>query len=57
MNAQRQWINVTTLGDLLDRRAEERPDDDAVAFPDERYTYADLAARAQAMSKGLSTLR
>lgn len=47
------WINVTTLGDLIDQRAAEHPDRDAIVFPDSRYTYADLAERAQTISKAL----
>lgn len=49
----RRWINVTTLGDLIDQRAEEHPDRDAVLFPDERYSYAQLAERAQSMAKSM----
>ena len=47
---------MTTLGDLIDQRAAEHPDRVAVAFPDQRYTYGDLAARAQLMAKGLLAL-
>ncbi|MGI9622018.1 MAG: class I adenylate-forming enzyme family protein [Acidimicrobiales bacterium] len=53
---ERQWIGVTTLGDLIDQRAAEHPDREAVVFPDNRYTYADLADRAQLISKGLLSL-
>ena len=54
--SERSWINVTSLGDLVDRRASEHPDREAVVFPDERYTYGDLAARAQQISKSLLSL-
>jgi fatty-acyl-CoA synthase len=54
--SDRSWINVTSLGDLIDRRASEHPDREAVVFPDERYTYSDLAARAQQISKSLLSL-
>ncbi len=54
--SQRTWIDVTTLGDLLDKRASEHPDSEAVVFPDARYTYADVAARAQEIAKGLLAL-
>ena len=47
---------MTTLGDLIDQRAEEHPDREAVLFPDSRYTYAQLADRAQAMAKSLIAL-
>lgn len=49
----RRWINVTTLGDLIDQRAEEHPDRDAVLFPDERHTYGQIAERAQTMAKSM----
>ncbi|MDQ4117621.1 MAG: AMP-binding protein, partial [Actinomycetota bacterium] len=46
-------VSATTLGDLLDRRAAERPDADAVVFPDGRWSYAALAARTRALARGL----
>ncbi|GAA0935489.1 class I adenylate-forming enzyme family protein [Pseudonocardia zijingensis] len=49
-----RWIEATTLGDLLDRRATERPDADAVVFPDARASYAELAARAQRFARRLA---
>ncbi|WP_170231806.1 AMP-binding protein [Pseudonocardia kunmingensis] len=52
----RRWIEATTLGDLLDRRAVERPDDDAVVFPDARASYAELAGRAQWFARRLAGL-
>lgn len=51
-----RWINVTTLGDLLDQHAAAHPDREAVVFPTERYTYRDLADRAAAVSRGLLAL-
>ena len=45
--------SACTLGDLLDLRAAERPDAEAVVFPGERHTYAQLAARARGMARGL----
>lgn len=56
MTTDRNWIDVTTLGDLIDRRAAAHPDREAMVFPDHRYTYADLAARAQHIAKGLVAL-
>ena len=56
MESQRNWINVTTLGDLIDQRAAEHRNAEAVVFPDERFTYAELARRAQKFSKGLLAL-
>ena len=53
MATKRNWINVTTLGDLIDQRAAEHPEAEAIVFPDARYTYSDLADRAQTIAKGL----
>ncbi len=39
-------IEVTTLGDLLLRAAERWPDEEALVFPNERLSYAQLANRA-----------
>ncbi|ASR37314.1 hypothetical protein BAY61_22520 [Prauserella marina] len=52
----RQWIDVTTLGDLLDRRAEADPHRTALTFPDETVGYAELAARADFFARGLLAL-
>ncbi|MHA6626416.1 class I adenylate-forming enzyme family protein [Pseudonocardia sichuanensis] len=52
----RRWIEATTLGDLLDRRAVERPDADAVVFPEARASYAELAGRAQWFARRLAGL-
>ncbi|OMC10594.1 hypothetical protein A5736_00100 [Mycobacterium sp. SP-6446] len=49
-------MDVTTLADLLDRRANEHPDRDALVFPDATLTYAGLAARADAVARGLLAL-
>ena len=54
--ADRPWITVTTLGDLVDQRAAEHPEREAVVFPDSRHTYGDLAARAHDIAKGLLAL-
>jgi acyl-CoA synthetase (AMP-forming)/AMP-acid ligase II len=40
-------IEVTTLGDLLLRAANKWPDHEALVFPSERLTYAQLAERAK----------
>ncbi|WP_280236889.1 class I adenylate-forming enzyme family protein [Nocardia cyriacigeorgica] len=47
------WVEVTTLGDLLERRAHEHPDRIALAFPDQEMSYAQLAARAEVLASGL----
>jgi fatty-acyl-CoA synthase len=49
----RRWISATTLGDLLDRAADEHADREALVFPAERVTYGELAARAGEMARGL----
>ena len=46
-------IEVTTLGDLLLRAAERWPDEEALVFPDERLSYAQLANRAQDRAQAL----
>ena len=51
--SSRHWIEATTLGDLIDRRAAERPDADAVVFPDARATYRELAARSAWLARAL----
>lgn len=43
----------TTLGDLLLKAAEERPDGDAVIFPEERYTYRQVLDRAIDVGRSL----
>ncbi|HSG78792.1 MAG TPA: AMP-binding protein [Acidimicrobiia bacterium] len=53
---ERTWINVTTLGDLVDQRAAAHPDREAVVFPNARSTYADLAARTDQVAKSLLAL-
>jgi fatty-acyl-CoA synthase len=45
--------SARTLGDLLATRAAERPEDEAVVFPWQRHTYAQLAARATDAARGL----
>jgi acyl-CoA synthetase (AMP-forming)/AMP-acid ligase II len=46
-------IEVTTLGDLLLRGAENWPDREALVFPQERLTYAQLADRALHKARAL----
>ncbi|SFN79233.1 fatty-acyl-CoA synthase [Pseudonocardia ammonioxydans] len=52
----RRWIEATTLGDLVERRAAEQPDAEALVFPSERVTYAGLAARATRRARELAGL-
>jgi acyl-CoA synthetase (AMP-forming)/AMP-acid ligase II len=49
----RPWSEAVTVGDLLGKAAAATPDADAVVFPDERLTYAQLEARARALAGGL----
>ncbi len=46
-------IKVTTLGDLVLRAAQRWPDREALIFPDERLTYAQLADRACQRARAL----
>jgi fatty-acyl-CoA synthase len=52
----RAWISATTLGDLLDQRAERHPEDEAVVFDGDRATFGDLGTRAQRLARGLAGL-
>lgn len=52
----RQRNDVITLGDLLDRRASEHPDRDALVFPDMTVSYAELGAHADMVARGLLAL-
>ncbi|MGW1738579.1 class I adenylate-forming enzyme family protein [Nocardia sp. NPDC001965] len=48
-----RWVEVTTLSDLLERRAHEHPERIALAFPDIEVGYAELADRADLLARGL----
>jgi fatty-acyl-CoA synthase len=50
------WIEATTLGDLVDRTAESRPEHDALVFPDARVTYRQLATRIDDVARSLRAL-
>ena len=47
----RPWSEAATLGDLLLQAAASTPEADAVVFPDERLSYAELEARARALAR------
>jgi len=49
-------IAVTTIGDLLLTAADRYPNDDALVFPDQKLTYAELASRAMERARGLQAL-
>jgi fatty-acyl-CoA synthase len=49
------WINVTTIGDLVDRRASET-EADAVVFPSSRATYPELGVLTDRWARALLAL-
>jgi fatty-acyl-CoA synthase len=49
-------ITVATIGDSLERAVAERPDGEAIVFPDERATYSELAARTEMLARALLSL-
>lgn len=51
-----EWIEATTLADLLMRSAELRPMADAIIFPDERATYQELVENSQKIARNLTAL-
>jgi fatty-acyl-CoA synthase len=50
-----RWIEVTTMGDLVDRAA-SRADRDALIFPRERASYPELAASTTRFARSLQGL-
>ena len=50
-----RWIEVMTIGDLVDRGADRNPGD-AVVFPEERLTYPELSDRATQFARSLRGL-
>jgi fatty-acyl-CoA synthase len=50
------WHEVTTMGDLLDRRRVHYRDRDAIVLPGERVTYEELGSRADSVALGLLAL-
>ncbi|QEC50511.1 AMP-binding protein [Baekduia soli] len=50
------WAHATTMGDLLMRSAERRPDHDALVFPGTRFTYAQVRERALSQARSLAAL-
>src|SRR3954454_24791653 len=47
------WIEVTTIGDLLDRQAERTAEADALVLPGVRMTYGELSAASDAVARSL----
>ncbi|MTD13442.1 AMP-binding protein [Nakamurella sp. YIM 132087] len=54
--AENGWIAVTTVGDMLGRRAAADPAGEALVFPDHRCSYRDLDERADRWARGLLAL-
>jgi fatty-acyl-CoA synthase len=52
---RRRFVNVTTLGDLIDRAATEHARD-ALVFPDARLSYAELAGGSTRYARSLYAL-
>ena len=52
---ERLWIEATTVGDLVDRAAAEA-EGDALIFPGERASYAELAAATDTYARALRAL-
>ncbi|GAA4535085.1 class I adenylate-forming enzyme family protein [Pseudonocardia xishanensis] len=50
------WIEVSTIGDLLVRSARRHPQRAALVLPGERYTFAELHRRARTVARGLLAL-
>ena len=48
-----RWTEASPIGDLLVRSAAEHPDRDALVFPAQRVTYAELLAGARHVARGL----
>jgi acyl-CoA synthetase (AMP-forming)/AMP-acid ligase II len=47
------WAEATTMGDLLLRTAQRRPDHEALVFPDARFTYAEVEERVLSTARSL----
>jgi fatty-acyl-CoA synthase len=47
------WAEAITVGDALERAAAQNPQGDAVVFPDERLSWAQLTERARQLARGL----
>lgn len=50
------WAQAITIGDLLIRTAERRPDHEALVLTGERYTYREVADRARRAARSLAAL-
>ena len=50
---ERQWVEVTTFGDLVVRAAALYPHSDAIVFPETRHTFSSLLAAAERAARSL----
>lgn len=50
---ERQWVEVTTFGDLVVRAAARHADRDAVVFPETRHTFSSLLAASERVARSL----
>jgi acyl-CoA synthetase (AMP-forming)/AMP-acid ligase II len=47
------WCEISPMGDLVVKGARLVPERDAIVFPDERLTYAEILERATGVARGL----
>jgi fatty-acyl-CoA synthase len=52
----REWAEATTIGDILLRAADRRPDHEALVFPHARFTYREVADRATETARSLAAI-
>ena len=50
---EREWVEVTTFGDLIVRAAAQHPDCDAVVFPETRHTFSSLLEASERVARSL----
>jgi acyl-CoA synthetase (AMP-forming)/AMP-acid ligase II len=53
---EREWIELTTIGGVLQRAAARRPDHESLVFVDHRETYAETLAGAERVARSLHAL-
>ena len=51
--ADGDWVELSTIGDLLVRAASRWPDKEAIVFPERRRTYAETLSGAELVARGL----
>ena len=49
-----EWVEVSTIGDVLVRAAARWPDKEAIVFPGERRTYGEQSRRRRSASRALA---